>query len=144
MIRTRRPRATIVFEVAEISAFSLGKWVALAGLVGSIAIVILVVRGYENPTLSRGLAVLATAVAGLTLGGFLGGIVLATLYNVLARYLGGVRIHLAPLTPSEAAGIALSVSKACPACQADVRADLSFCPECDHKFSAVPKVPSDS
>lgn len=134
MTRTRRPRKTAVYEVVEISEFSIGKWTAMAGFLGSIATSILVIRGYENPTLSRGLAVVATAVVGLTLGGFLGGIVLAALYNVLARYLGGVRIHLALLTPNEAAGSTLPGSKICPACQAEVRADLSFCPICDHKW----------
>lgn len=63
---------------------------------------------------------------------------LAAIYNVLARFTGGLKIRLQPVGQPEAAGPGGAGTKRCPQCQAEIRADLSFCPECDHVFHKQP------
>jgi hypothetical protein len=134
MSQTERKQPATVYELTEVSALALGKYTTLAGLLGGIVTSVMLLSGPATPSFNLGLAWVATALVGLSLGGFLAGIVLASLYNVLSRALGGLRVHLTPLAPREAAGQVAASTKTCPACQATVRADLSFCPECDHTF----------
>lgn len=81
-------------------------------------------------------------------GGFLTGLVGTGLFNLIAPKIGGLPLLLSeeaadrrdPRPEEQSAAdllatpVGTSERKACPACGAKVRADRSFCPECDHSF----------
>jgi len=135
MHRTAKP---LVYRLNEISELDLGKLLAVFSLPGSIAYSIVLIHGYERVSFPKGLAIVVTAVLAIALAAFVGGLILAAIYNVLARFTGGVRLRLSLVERGEAAGPGAAGTKRCPQCQAEVRSDLSFCPECDHVFHKQP------
>lgn len=92
---------------------------------------------------------LAWAVVAL-FSGLFGGLFFTILFNMVARRVGGIEIHLAAVPKPEhgdvsadadsaavdllAARVPTGARKECPSCGATIRAELSFCPECDHSF----------
>lgn len=139
-----------LFRVRRLSIIDCGVLFALvngaAYLVLTLLVVFEVVELYAAPSFG-GFVKGALAV---TMGGFTGGSLLALVFNAWSHWSNGFRIELEQipsaivdepesnvepdyvdlLKPNEGT----SESKACPACDARVRADRTFCPECGHDF----------
>ncbi len=133
------------YRVDHISPTDVALVLSIVEIVGyALFVIILLVLGTEVRAVT-----LVTYGIAVWFGAFLGGLILAIVYNVVAGLHGGVRVGLVlqsevadtsavrpdsqpfdPMAPSPPT----TQRKTCPSCDARIRADRSFCPECDHSF----------
>jgi len=79
----------------EIEPVSLGKMLGLLyGICGPIAFLIILIMSIFAPDDSPGIFVAFAALIGFPLGGFLTGLLLAVLYNIAARFVGGIKVDI--------------------------------------------------
>ena len=144
MNRTTEP---VEYRLRELSALDLGKLTAVLGLASGLVFSIVQCVQDSHLIVVKGFS----WTLGSAVGGFVAGVLLATLFNILARHLGGIRVRLEPVEEDETVvadftteegepsdplrpSKGTSKIKACPECGFEIRSDRSFCPECDHSF----------